>query len=71
MKQNKSSQNIRKEDDSSAPYDLLGPDMGALWHPLCSLWALCGSLWSHMDHLQAPYGHLWSTYGTHMAPYGP
>jgi hypothetical protein len=62
-KQNKSSQNIRKEADCSAPYDPLGPDMGALWHHLGSLWALCGPLWSRMDHLKAPYGPLWSSYG--------
>jgi hypothetical protein len=68
MKQNKSSQNIIKEDDF---YDPLGPDMGALWHPLESIWAFCGSIWSRMDHLQAPSGPLYSSYGSLKGPYGP
>jgi hypothetical protein len=34
MKQDKSSQNIRKENNFSAPYDPLGPHMSRLWHPM-------------------------------------
>ena len=68
MKQDKSSQNIRQEDDCSAPYDPLLPPMSTLWHPL-------GPFWTHYGLPIAPYGPLigplWTIYRPPMAPYGP
>ena len=41
MRQYKTSQNIRKEDEWLAPYDYPRPNMGTLWNPLGSLCGLC------------------------------
>ena len=63
--------NIRKEDDCSAAYDSLGPNMGAIWNHWGSLLGLSSSFLSCMDHLQAPNGPLYPDMAPSVLLMGP
>ena len=61
MKQNNTSQNIRKKYKSSSSYESLGRNMGALMEPFGLL----------MRSLLGPYDHVWTTYRPPRATFGP